>query len=117
VGIEHFRTPVGSGLKIMEYLRGHTSGLALPTLVVDAPGGGGKVPIMPNYLLTQTHERAVIRNYRGMMSAYTNPSETDCDCSTEMAITKELIPESKKGLAFYELVEGKGIKLEPDWKR
>lgn len=116
VGIEHFRTPVGNGFKIMEYLRGHTSGLALPTLVVDAPGGGGKIPIMPNYLLTQTHERVVLRNYRGMMSSYTNPKDTDCDCSTEKVIENELVPEDKKGMAYYELVEGNKFKLEPKWK-
>lgn len=114
-GIEHFRTPVGNGLKIMEYLRGHTSGLALPTLVVDAPGGGGKVPIMPNYLLTQTNERTVIRNYRGMMSAYTEPHDIDCTCSTEAEIAKSWPKESAKGGAYFELVEGIKFKLEPKY--
>lgn len=114
IGIEHFRTPVGNGLRIMEHLRGHTSGLASPTLVVDAPEGGGKVPIMPNYLLTQTEERVVIRNYRGMMSAYTSPKIRDCTCSTEADIVKEYPEESKKGRAYFDLVEGKRIKLEPE---
>jgi lysine 2,3-aminomutase len=117
VGIEHFRTPVGNGLKIMEYLRGHTSGIALPTLVVDAPGGGGKVPIMPNYLLTWTEERVVIRNYRGMMSAYTNPENTDCTCSTENDIKKGLNEAVEMGLAYFDLVEGKELTLDPGVKR
>lgn len=112
-GIEHFRTPVGNGLKIMEYMRGHTSGIALPTLVVDAPGGGGKIPIMPNYLLTQTEERIVVRNYRGMMSSYTGPKERDCTCSTEEDVRKELAEESTRGTTYFDLVEGKKIKLEP----
>lgn len=114
-GIEHFRTPVGNGLKIMEYLRGHTSGIALPTLVVDAPGGGGKIPIMPNYMLTQTSERAVVRNYRGMMSAYTNPEEIDCDCSTEAEIKEGYAKPSKRSMAFLELVDGSKFKLEPNY--
>ena len=114
VGIEHFRTPVGKGLEIMEYLRGHTSGIALPTLVVDAPGGGGKIPIMPNYLLTQTNDRAVVRNYRGMMSSYTNPEDKNCFCSTEGEIRKRFIGEFEKGRAYFDLVDGTRFKLEPD---
>ena len=55
-GLEHFRTTVAEGLEIMEYLRGHTSGLAVPTYVVDAPGGGGKIPLSPNYIFV--HGRA-----------------------------------------------------------
>ena len=116
VGIEHFRTPVGNGLRIMEFLRGHTSGIALPTLVVDAPGGGGKIPIMPNYLLTQTEERIVVRNYRGMMSAYTAPTERNCDCSTEVDIIKSMPDEPERGKAYLDLVEGKEFKLEPEIK-
>ncbi len=116
VGIEHFRTPIGNGLRIMEYLRGHTSGIALPTLVVDAPGGGGKIPIMPNYLLTQTEERIVVRNYRGMMSSYTAPTERNCDCSTEFEILGSMPDEPKRGKAYFDLVEGREFKLEPEIK-
>ena len=90
-GIEHFRTPVSNGFKIMEYLRGHTSGIAVPTFVIDSPGGGGKIPIMPNYMLTHTDERVIVRNYRGMMSSYTNPRERDCHCSTSAEIEKGMI--------------------------
>ncbi len=112
-GIEHFRTSVSKGFEIMEYLRGHTSGLALPTFVIDAPGGGGKIPVMPNYLLTLTDDRAVVRNYRGLMSSYTNPRERDSTCSTALEIAKTLAPEEAKNTAFFDLVDGKRVTLKP----
>ena len=73
-GIEHFRTPVSLGIEIMEQLRGHTSGFAIPTFVVDAPGGGGKVPILPQYLICQTPEKIVVRNYEGRIFTYPEPN-------------------------------------------
>jgi len=112
-GIEHFRTSVSKGFEIMEELRGHTSGLALPTFVIDAPGGGGKIPVMPNYLLTLTDDRAVVRNYRGMMSAYANPRERDSACSTAKEIAQKLAPELPKNSGYLELVEGKRVTLKP----
>jgi len=72
-GAGHFRTPVGVGIQIIEALRGHTSGFAVPTFVIDAPRGGGKVPIMPNYTLSQSADRVVVRNFEGFISAYTQP--------------------------------------------
>jgi lysine 2,3-aminomutase len=74
-GSGHFRTTVAAGLEIMEALRGHTSGYAVPTFSVDLPGGGGKVPVMPNYLLSQSHHRLVFRNFEGYISTYTEPSD------------------------------------------
>ncbi len=74
-GAGHFRTPVAVGLEIMEALRGHTSGYAIPTYVIDLPGGGGKVPVMPNYVLTQSVDRVVVRNYEGMIGSYAQPEE------------------------------------------
>ena len=73
MGIEHFRTKVSKGLEIMESLRGHTSGYAVPTFVVDAPGGGGKIPVMPNYLISMSPTKAVLRNYEGVITTYTEP--------------------------------------------
>ncbi len=113
-GIEHFRTSVSKGFEIMEYLRGHTSGIALPTFVIDAPGGGGKIPVMPNYLLTLTDDRAVMRNYRGMMSSYTNPREHDASCSTAEAIAATLTPEKPQNTAYFDLVDGKRVTLKPN---
>jgi lysine 2,3-aminomutase len=72
-GIEHFRTPISSGIQVIEYLRGHTSGLAVPTYVVDAPGGGGKIPVMPQYLISQNAGKVVLRNYEGVFTTYTEP--------------------------------------------
>ena len=72
-GLSHFRTPISRGIEIMEMLRGHTTGFAVPTFVVDAPGGGGKIPVMPNYVLSMTPERVVLRNYEGVICAYTEP--------------------------------------------
>lgn len=74
-GAGHFRTPVAKGLEIMEALRGHTSGFAIPTFVIDAPEGGGKVPILPNYLLSMSDTKVVVRNYEGFITAYTQPRQ------------------------------------------
>lgn len=73
LGIEHFRTPVSKGIEIIEALRGHTSGYAVPTFVVDAPGGGGKTPVMPQYVISQTPEKVILRNYEGVITTYTEP--------------------------------------------
>lgn len=72
-GTEHFRTPVGAGIKIMEKMRGHTSGLATPTFVIDLPGGGGKIPLQPNYVVAQTEGEIILRNYQGRLFNYRNP--------------------------------------------
>ncbi|MCM8780433.1 MAG: lysine 2,3-aminomutase [Candidatus Omnitrophica bacterium] len=69
-GTQHFRTPVAVGINIMEKLRGHTTGYAVPTYVVDAPGGGGKIPVGPNYILSQAKGKYVLRNYRGKIYTY-----------------------------------------------
>jgi len=69
-GLSHFRTPVSKGLAIIEALRGHTSGYAVPTFVVDAPGGGGKIPLMPQYLISQADGRVILRNFEGKISIY-----------------------------------------------
>jgi lysine 2,3-aminomutase len=72
-GIEHFRTPVSRGIEIIESLRGHTTGMAVPTFVVDAPGGGGKTPISPQYLISMAEDKIIMRNYEGKVFAYTEP--------------------------------------------
>jgi lysine 2,3-aminomutase len=80
-GLDHFRTPVSKGIEIMEHLRGHISGLAVPTFVVDAPGGGGKIPVMPNYLVTQHEHKFVLRNFEGRIVAYEEPRQYTGLCS------------------------------------
>jgi lysine 2,3-aminomutase len=72
-GTEHLRTPVEVGIKIIEGMRGYTSGLAIPTFVVDLVQGGGKVPLQPNYVLSQTEDELLLRNYEGNVYRYRNP--------------------------------------------
>jgi lysine 2,3-aminomutase len=85
-GLTHFRTPVGKGIQIMESLIGHTSGFCVPTYVIDAPGGGGKIPVMPNYLISWSTNKVVLRNYEGVITTYKEPDsyepifcDRDCD--------------------------------------
>ena len=80
-GIEHFRTPVATGIEIIEMLRGHTSGYAVPTFVVDAPGGGGKIPVNPQYLISQSSEKVILRNFEGVICTYTEPKDKTRLCN------------------------------------
>jgi lysine 2,3-aminomutase len=72
-GLSHFRTPVGKGMEIIESLIGHTSGFAVPTYVIDAPGGGGKIPIMPNYIISWSTNKVILRNFQGVITSYQEP--------------------------------------------
>jgi lysine 2,3-aminomutase len=88
-GLSHFRTPVGKGIEIIESLIGHTSGLAVPTYVIDAPGGGGKIPVMPQYLISWSTNKVILRNYEGVITTYKEPDsyepifcDRDCDNCT-----------------------------------
>jgi lysine 2,3-aminomutase len=79
-GAEHFRTTVEKGLEIMDALQGHTTGFAVPKYVIDAPGGGGKVPVSPQTLIGLSPESAVIKNYEGKTYRYPQPKEPAQDC-------------------------------------
>lgn len=99
-GLSHFRTPIGKGIEILESLRGHTSGFSVPTYVVDAPGGGGKIPVMPNYIVSWGPNKVVLRNYEGVITTYNEPSSYEpnyCDreCSTCNLQLKEEDAEEK----------------------
>ncbi len=72
-GISHFRTPVEAGIRIIEALRGHTSGLAVPHFVVDGPNGGGKIPLMPEYVVKHEGKSWTLRNYAGKQFVYEEP--------------------------------------------
>ena len=74
VGSKHFRTTVETGINIMEHLRGHTTGYAVPTYVIDGPGGGGKIPISPNYLVKSEGGKHTVRNFKGKEYVYVDPS-------------------------------------------
>lgn len=85
-GLSHFRTPVGKGIEIMESLIGHTSGFCVPRYVIDAPGGGGKIPVMPNYLISWSTNKVVLRNYEGVITTYKEPDSYEpwfCDRDCE----------------------------------
>ncbi|HEY9595067.1 MAG TPA: KamA family radical SAM protein [Spirochaetia bacterium] len=73
VGSSHFRTPVSKGLEMIQGLRGHTSGYAVPTYVIDAPGGGGKIPLLPEYVVGRDGGDLVLRNYQGLLFRYPDP--------------------------------------------
>ncbi len=85
-GLSHFRTPVSKGIEIIESMIGHTSGLAVPTYVIDAPGGGGKIPIMPNYIISWSTNKVILRNYEGIITSYKEPDSYEgffCDRDCE----------------------------------
>ncbi|NHJ26011.1 MAG: lysine 2,3-aminomutase [Candidatus Lokiarchaeota archaeon] len=109
IGLEHFRTTVAQGIDIVEGLRGHTSGLCVPTFVVDAPGGGGKIPVMPDYVISQGNKRVVLRNFEGVITTYEEPKEYTPGCRCEQE-------EPLIGVAA--LLHGQKMTIEPqDLKR
>jgi lysine 2,3-aminomutase len=112
-GAGHFRTPVGKGIEIIESLRGHTSGFAVPTYVIDAPGGGGKVPIMPQYLISQSDKRMVVRNFEGLITTYTQPEDyAQHDPSRCPACQARRIEEGQEGVAG--LLAGARMLIAPE---
>ncbi|MFA5523474.1 MAG: lysine 2,3-aminomutase [Tissierellales bacterium] len=109
MGIEHFRTTVSKGIEIIEGLRGHTSGYAVPTFVVDAPGGGGKTPVMPNYVVSMSPNKVVLRNFEGVITTYTEPEvySDNCNCP----VCKGERQHKLTGVAG--LLQGNRVALEP----
>ena len=100
LGLSHFRTPVSKGIEIMEGLRGHTSGLCVPTFVVDAPGGGGKTPVMPTYLISQKPGKIVLRNFEGVITTYSEPTHYEENCHCPVCTGKRQV--NKVGVAGLE---------------
>ncbi|KKM05605.1 hypothetical protein LCGC14_1752410 [marine sediment metagenome] len=105
IGLGHFRTSVGQGIEIIEGLRGHTSGLCVPTFVVDAPGGGGKIPVMPDYTISQGNRRVVLRNFEGVITTYEEPENYIPNCHCE---------DCKKEIGVSALLSGQKITIEPE---
>jgi lysine 2,3-aminomutase len=91
-GGEHFRTQVQKGLEIVKALRGWTSGLAVPHFVIDAPGGGGKVPLLPEYVEEITDDEVIFRNYEGKRFTYKQPKTGAPSCPTEPASEPDIVP-------------------------
>ena len=109
MGLGHFRVPISCGIDIIESLRGHTSGLAVPTFVVDAPGGGGKIPVMPNYLISQAAGRSILRNFEGVISTYTSPANYKPSCKCDVCTGKKKV----KLVGIAGLARGENTYLEP----
>jgi lysine 2,3-aminomutase len=120
-GLAHFRTPVGKGIEIMESLIGHTSGFAVPTYVIDAPGGGGKIPVMPNYIISWSTNKVVLRNYEGIITTYTEPEsytskfcDRNCEeCNLDLQLEEA---DEQKGIGIEQLLSDydEAISLIPD---
>jgi len=108
-GLAHFRTSVAKGIEIIEYLRGHTSGFAVPTYVIDAPGGGGKIPIEPQYLISMGEGKVVVRNYEGGIFVYHEPRNYKSSCQEDFIETER---RSDEGVAS--LLSGKKRYLVPE---
>jgi len=112
-GIEHFRTSVAKGIEIAEALRGHTSGFAIPTFIIDGPGGGGKIPIAPQYLISMSDKRVILRNYEGGIFQYPEPKDrvSVCPPTCKLCETYGKI-ESKEGVAG--VLSGEKFALIPE---
>lgn len=109
LGLSHFRTPVAKGLEIIEGLRGHTSGFCVPTYVVDAPGGGGKIPVMPDYMISQNTDHVVLRNFEGVITTYKEPEEYKNNCQCPVCQGKEKV----EMVGVSRLLAGQQMTLEP----
>ncbi|TFG48472.1 MAG: KamA family radical SAM protein [Candidatus Brocadiia bacterium] len=105
-GVEHFRTPLSRGIEIIEYMRGRVSGIAIPSFVVDAPHGGGKIPIMPNYIVSMSPTHTVLRNYEGLMVNYPEP-----EIKTLPKPREEQVQSLKAGV--WELASGRTSIIQP----
>jgi lysine 2,3-aminomutase len=109
-GAGHFRTPVAKGIEIMEGLRGHTSGYAVHTYVIDAPGGGGKIPVMPNYLISMSDHKVVLRNFEGFITTYEEPIDY-----TPSQAAKPKIKRPEPGQSgVLGLLEGEDLFIKPE---
>lgn len=110
-GAGHFRTPVAKGIEIMEGLRGHTSGYAVHQYIIDAPGGGGKIPVMPNYLLSMSDHKVVLRNYEGYVTTYEEPVDYLPSDAAKYKGEKRLEP-GQSGV--FGLLDGENLFIKPE---
>ena len=108
-GIGHFRTSVAKGIEIYESLRGHTTGFAVPTFIIDAPGGGGKTPVFPNYVISQSDHQVILRNYEGIIAKYTEPDDYVFECHCEDCEAE------RQRLGVAQLFDVPGVTLEDVW--
>ena len=111
-GAGHFRTSVAKGIEIIEGLRGHTSGYAVPTYVIDAPGGGGKIPVMPNYVISQAPGKVILRNYEGYITTYEEPGDYDPHRIEHLNQQVSKRPEPGQS-GVYGLLKGEQLAIKP----
>ena len=104
-GANHFRTPIDVGLEIMDNLRGHISGLAVPHFVIDAPGGGGKIPLLPEYVLARDKEKIILRNFRNEVFEYPDVQEEHALLKKGRSIEKRPKKKLKKKIPLPVLTE------------
>ncbi len=109
-GAGHFRTPVAKGIEIIEGLRGHTSGYAVPVFIVDAPGGGGKIPVGPNYLLSMSDHKIILRNFEGFITTYEEPVDYRPENAAKSTL-KRLEP-GQSGISG--LLDGEHLFIKPE---
>jgi lysine 2,3-aminomutase len=109
-GANHFRTSINTGMKISAALRGYTSGLAIPHFVIDAPGGGGKIPLLPNHVLHMDEEKIILRNYQGKVYSYKNYADKNnpdgyksAKKKKTKAVKKRVAKKKKEVLVFDEV--------------
>lgn len=112
-GSGHFRTSVSRGIEIIEGLRGHTSGYAVPQYIIDAPGGGGKIPVMPNYMLSAAPGKVVLRNYEGFITTYSEPTDYDPQAISHLDKLASRRPEPGQS-GVLGLLEGERMTIEPE---
>jgi len=110
-GAGHLRTPVAKGIEIMEALRGHTSGYAIHQYIIDAPGGGGKIPVSPNYLLSMSDHKVVLRNYEGYITTYEEPVDYHPNMAAKYTLEKRPEP-GQSGITG--LLEGENMFIKPE---
>ena len=115
LGISHFRTSIGKGIEIIEHLWGHTTGFAVPRFILDVPGGAGKTPISPCYVLSRDGRTTIFRNYEGVIAKYTEPDDNlSKGCPENCQICKE---RKERGLdpsvGLASIFDGDTVVLEP----
>ncbi len=110
-GAGHFRTPVAKGIEIMEGLRGHTSGYAVPNYMIDAPGGGGKIPVSPQYLISMSDHKIILRNFEGLITTYEEPTDYLPEHAAKFKGTKRLEP-GQAGISA--LLDGEEMLIKPE---
>ena len=108
-GVEHFKTTIEKGLEIVEGLRGWTSGLAVPHFVVDAPGGGGKIPLLPEYVVRLSNDEIVVRNFRGRQYVWKQPHEEEAGVAAATGTDGSVVPLRGKGKPRKKRTAGRAV--------